>query len=129
MQKMASKGVYSNAAPKDQAYGSIIVITSIASEKALGGPALTISSHAALGVVRSGVPILKGTGVRINAIAHSGIESSHSAKGTNGTGSAVRSDAPGSPEEVGKVVGFLASGFSRYINGSSLKVDGGQSVI
>jgi NAD(P)-dependent dehydrogenase (short-subunit alcohol dehydrogenase family) len=33
------------------------------------GPCYTMSSHAALGVVRSGVAVLKGTGVRINCIA------------------------------------------------------------
>lgn len=33
------------------------------------GPAFTMASHAALGVVRAGVAVLKGTGVRINCIS------------------------------------------------------------
>jgi NAD(P)-dependent dehydrogenase (short-subunit alcohol dehydrogenase family) len=69
MQKTTPRGSYPNAAPKDAPYGSIIVVTSVAGT--YGGcwsPAFTMASHAALGVVRSGVLVLKGTGVRINAI-------------------------------------------------------------
>lgn len=61
---------YPNAVPKTQAYGSIIVIGSVAA--AYGGcwgPAYTMAAHAALGVVRSGVAVLKGTGVRVNCIS------------------------------------------------------------
>lgn len=91
MAKTASKGNYPNAAPKDQKYGSIIVVSSVANTHGgmlsqpriqwtcawthrliiIGcwGPALTMSAHAALGVVKSGVAVLKGTGVRINCIS------------------------------------------------------------
>lgn len=70
MGKMCTKGEYPNAAAKDQKYGSIIVISSTASTYGgCWGPAFTISSHAALGVVKSGVAVLKGQGVRINCIS------------------------------------------------------------
>jgi NAD(P)-dependent dehydrogenase (short-subunit alcohol dehydrogenase family) len=70
MAKTTSRGRYPNAAPKEHAYGSIIVVSSVASVYGgCWGPAFTMSSHAALGVVRSGVAVLKGTGVRINAIS------------------------------------------------------------
>lgn len=61
---------YPNAAPKTQRYGSIIVISSVASTYGgCWGPCYTMAAHAALGVVRAGVAVLKGTGVRINAIS------------------------------------------------------------
>lgn len=87
MAKTTPKGKYPNAAPKDQKYGSIIVVSSVASSnggeqchshrKTCGklrrtgcwGPAYTMSSHAALGLVRAGVATLKGSGVRINCIS------------------------------------------------------------
>lgn len=134
MQKMTAKGLYSNASPKDQSYGSIVVVTSTACEKAVDGPAFTMSCHAALGVVRSGVSVLKGSGVRINAISHSGIDMRGEVKATNGNGTVPVAgkgarDRVGSPAEVGRVVGFLASGFSSYITGSNIKVDGGEGVL
>jgi NAD(P)-dependent dehydrogenase (short-subunit alcohol dehydrogenase family) len=62
-------GSYANSAPKDQAYGSIIVVSSVAGEYGgCWGPCFTMSAHAAMGVVKSGVHVLKGTGVRINGI-------------------------------------------------------------
>jgi NAD(P)-dependent dehydrogenase (short-subunit alcohol dehydrogenase family) len=33
----------------------------------------------------------------------------------------------GRPQEVARVAGFLASGFSSYVNGASIVVDGGSS--
>lgn len=70
MVKTTPKGNYPNATPKDQPYGSIVVVSSVASSGGgVWGPAFTMSSHAALGVVRAGVATLKGTGIRINCIS------------------------------------------------------------
>jgi NAD(P)-dependent dehydrogenase (short-subunit alcohol dehydrogenase family) len=146
MQKTSPKGSYPNAAPKDVAYGSIIVVTSVAGT--YGGcwsPAFTMASHAALGVVRSGVLVLKGTGVRINAITAgqidvgvdlqevkemqsgqfppAGLQAQEVQRRTIGL------ERAGRPEEVGRAVGFLASGFSSYITGSEIRVDGGAGVM
>lgn len=138
-------------------YGSIIIITSIASTYGgCWGPAFTIASHAALGVVRSGVAVLKGTSVRINAITAGQIDigvdlsdSSDPALNNNSTTMSSKNqqfppaslqdestqkriiglERAGRPEEVGKVAGFLASGFSSYITGAELRVDGGASVM
>lgn len=88
MAKLTERGNYPNAAPKSQKYGSIIVISSVASVhggcwvsscrfQTMGnaekltfwkGPCYTMTSHAALGVVKAGVATLKGTGVRINCV-------------------------------------------------------------
>lgn len=82
MGKMTSKQSYPNAAPKDQKYGSIIVVSSVASTYGgCWGPCYTMSSHAALGVVRAGVAVLKGDPI---VLLKRGILTSHE------TGSGVR---------------------------------------
>ncbi|KAL1795229.1 hypothetical protein ACET3X_007045 [Alternaria dauci] len=148
MQKTTPKGSYPNAAPKDVPYGSIIVVTSVAGT--YGGcwaPAFTMASHAALGVVRSGVLVLKGTGVRINAITAGQIDVGVDLKdcgvkemaqgqfppaalqGEESQKRTIGLERAGRPEEVGRTVGFLASGFSSYITGAELRVDGGAGVM
>jgi len=70
MGKLTEKQAYPNAAPKTQKYGSIIVVSSVASTYGgCWGPAYTMTAHAALGVVKAGVAVLKGTNVRINCIS------------------------------------------------------------
>jgi len=147
MAKTTSKGNYPNAAPKDIAYGSIIVVSSVASTYGgCWGPAFTMSSHAALGVVRAGVATLKGTGVRINAISPGQIDIGVSLAGFDMRGlsdqlppSDLQSDGvrknviglerAGTAIEVARVAGFLASGFSSYVTGANMVVDGGASVM
>ncbi len=147
MAKTTSKGSYPNAAPKDQRYGSIVVVSSTASTYGgCWGPCYTMSSHAALGVVRAGVAVLKGTGVRINCISPGQIDVGVSLNGFDMRGmtaqlppaemqsktvqhNQIGLERAGLPEEVGRVAGFLASGFSSYITGANLVVDGGASTM
>ena len=148
MTKTTPKGNYPNATPKDVPYGSIIVVSSVAGTYGgCWGPAFTMSSHAALGVVRSGVAALKGTGVRINAITAGQIDVGVDLKGAGlkemeqgqfppsslqseeAQKRVIGLERAGKPEEVARVAGFLASGFSSYITGAELRVDGGASVM
>lgn len=147
MGKLTGKGHYANAAPKDQPYGSIIIVTSTASlYGGCWGPAYTMTCHAAVGLVRSGVAVLKGTGVRINAISTGQIDvgvklEGSGLRGMTGqfppaslqTGEMQRQniglERTGLPEEVARAAGFLASGFSSYVTGTNLVVDGGASVM
>jgi NAD(P)-dependent dehydrogenase (short-subunit alcohol dehydrogenase family) len=147
MAKTTPAGNYANAAPKNQSYGSIIVVSSVASTYGgCWGPAFTMASHAALGVVRAGVGTLKGTGVRINCISPGQIDIGVDLKGFDMRGmnaqfppSSLQSkkaqqeivglERAGVPMEVAKVAGFLASGFSSYIHGQNMVVDGGSSVM
>lgn len=147
MAKTTPKGSYANAAPKDVAYGSIIVVSSVASTYGgCWGPAFTMSSHAALGVVRAGVATLKGSGVRINAISPGQIDIGVSLAGFDMRGlsaqlppSDLQSDKvkkevvglerAGTAREVARVAGFLASGFSSYVTGANMVVDGGEQML
>ncbi|KAK1073232.1 hypothetical protein LTR12_010843 [Friedmanniomyces endolithicus] len=147
MAKTTPKGSYPNAAPKDRAYGSIVVVSSVASTYGgCWGAGYTMTCHAALGVVRAGVATLKGTGVRINCISPGQIDIGVDLKGFDMRGlsaqfppSSLQSgegrreivglERAGVPGEVGRVAGFLASSFSSYITGHNMVVDGGASVM
>lgn len=56
-------------------YGSIIVVSSTASiYGGMWGPAYTMTQHAVLGLVKSSVVQLKGTGIRINIVSNGTID-------------------------------------------------------
>ena len=75
MSKTCSKGNYPNATPKPATYGSIIVVSSTASiYGGMWGPAYTMTQHAVLGLVKSSVVQLKGTGIRINIVSSGTID-------------------------------------------------------
>ncbi|KAI1844283.1 hypothetical protein JX266_009574 [Neoarthrinium moseri] len=145
MAKLTEKGSYPNAAPKSQKYGSIIVISSVASiQGGCWGPCYTLASHAALGVVKAGVATLKGTGVRINCISPGQIDVGVDLEGFDMRGmtsqfppaslqrpevqkTTIGLERAGTTQEVARVAGFLASGFSSYVTGANMIVDGGAS--
>ncbi|CAG8978810.1 hypothetical protein HYALB_00012210 [Hymenoscyphus albidus] len=136
MTKTTPKLSYPNAAPKDQKYGSIIVVSSVASTYGgCWGPAFTMASHAALGVVRAGVAVLKGTGIRINCISPGQIHFDMRGMASRFPPASLQTkesqkahiglEPAGLPIEVGRVAGFLVSGFSSYITGANMVVDEG----
>ncbi|KAH8676279.1 hypothetical protein BX600DRAFT_198233 [Xylariales sp. PMI_506] len=147
MAKLTAKQSYPNAAPKTQKYGSIIVISSVASiHGGCWGPCYTLACHAALGVVKAGVATLKGTGVRINCISPGQIDIGMDLQGFDMRGMTLQFppaslqkpeiqqkiiglERAGTVQEVARVAGFLASGFSSYVTGANLVVDGGASVM
>lgn len=105
-----------------------------------------MASHAALGVVRSGVAVLKGSGIRINAISPGQIDIGIDLQAFDRRGMSIQLpparlqsaeaqkaniglERAGVPMEVARVAGFLASGFSAYITGANLVVDGGASTM
>ena len=140
---------YPNASRKDRPYGSIILVGSTASTlggspPGVGGPAETMAAHAALGVVRSGVEALRGvTGLRVNYISVGEVGEEDEERegelgkpsagggegGGEGEGKGPGERKKGTPTEVARVVGFLASAFSAFVNGSNIVVDGGATAI
>lgn len=88
MGKLTEKQSYPNASPKSTAYGSIIVISSVAATYGgCWGPCYTMTSHAALGVVKAGVAVLKGSNVRINCISPGQVNVGVDLKGVGRPGS------------------------------------------
>lgn len=105
-----------------------------------------MSAHAALGVVRAGVPVLKGSGVRINCISPGQVDVGVKLEGFDMRGMTAQLppaslqsaetqkaniglERAGQPIEVARVAGFLASGFSSYVTGANMVVDGGASYV
>ena len=145
MEKTCAQGNYPNAAPKDRPWGSIIVVGSAASTYGgCWGPCFTMATHAALGVVRSGVAVLKGSNIRINAISPGQIDQGLDLQKFDMRGMSAQLpparlqsmeiqkaniglERAGTPIEVARVAGFLASGFSAYVTGANMVVDGGAS--
>jgi NAD(P)-dependent dehydrogenase (short-subunit alcohol dehydrogenase family) len=116
--------------------GAIVNMGSIASS--IGGAKLSgyiASKHAVLGLTRSAALEAAPHGVRVNMIAPGYIDSrmlSDISAGLGGDLVRLAEHVPdgrlGQPEEVARAVAFLASDESRYMNGTSLLIDGGRTV-
>jgi len=116
--------------------GVIVNMGSIASS--IGGAKLSgyiASKHAVLGLTRSAALEAAPHGVRVNMIAPGYIDSrmlSDLAAGLGADMEGLVTHVPdgrlGKPEEVARAVAFLASDESRYMNGTTLLLDGGRTV-
>ncbi len=128
------------ALPLFQEGGSIILNASIVSIK--GTPAMGVYSATKAAVrsfARTWTLDLKGRGIRVNVVSPGPIET----PGMDGLGKTAEETAQfkagmaanvplgrlGQPDEIAKVVVFLASDDASYINGIELFVDGGMAQI
>lgn len=123
-----------------QGGGSIIITSSISGLKGAAGlSAYATSKHALIGLMRSAVLEIGDTGVRVNTIHPSPIETrmmrSIEDGKAPGQGEAVKKRITagipagryGTPEEVAQLALFLASDESRFCTGGRYSVDGGMS--
>ncbi len=113
--------------------GAIVNVTSITDEVgAAGNPIYVASKHAVLGLTRSAALEYAKSGIRVNAVSPAGIRTKlfeeverlhpeHVARGM----ALHPIGRVATPEEVARVIRFLASDDASYITGHSLKVDGG----
>jgi NAD(P)-dependent dehydrogenase (short-subunit alcohol dehydrogenase family) len=115
---------------------SVIITTSWLSEIGFGGSSLLSASKSALrSVVRVASAELADKGIRVNAVSPGAIGTPFWGKiglpedTLKGAAEAITNQVPikrfGQPEEVAKVVLFLASDDSSYIVGNEIAVDGG----
>jgi NAD(P)-dependent dehydrogenase (short-subunit alcohol dehydrogenase family) len=120
--------------------GAIILVGSIASDKALDGHAAYAGSKAALGAfARVWALELKARRIRVNLLSPGptdtaileklGIPPDQRDAFEAGMASAIPLGRFGRPEELAQAALFLASDASSFITGVNLKVDGGMTLL
>jgi NAD(P)-dependent dehydrogenase (short-subunit alcohol dehydrogenase family) len=121
---------------EQQGRGSIINISSMAAKYGLPKViAYTASKSAIEGMTVAMAVELAQKGIRVNAIAPGFIATDMSSKALNGDEERkqkVLGRTPmgylGKPEDVAEAALFLATDASRYITGTSIRVDGGNAI-
>jgi NAD(P)-dependent dehydrogenase (short-subunit alcohol dehydrogenase family) len=115
-----------------QGWGSVINVSSIAGLVGSANMAGYVASkHAVLGLTRAAALEVAECGVRVNSIHPGNIDSrmiSDIPMGPDGNEDQLASQVPArrldTPEDIARVVAFLASDESSYLNGTALTVDG-----
>ncbi|MGM0928867.1 MAG: SDR family NAD(P)-dependent oxidoreductase [Actinomycetota bacterium] len=109
--------------------GSIINVGSASTLGGASGPIDYVASKAGLlGVSRRVAHELAHYGIRVNAVLPGAVDTAMISEGTRrGTGyiQGAPIPRPGRPEEISRVIAFLASDASSYITGQDVVVDGG----
>jgi 3-oxoacyl-[acyl-carrier protein] reductase len=113
-----------------QRSGKIINIASVIGQIGNTGQANYAASKAGvIAFTKTMARELAGRGIRVNAVAPGFIQSQMTEKLPEDLKNTILRQIPlgkfGQPEDVAKVVLFLASGASGYITGQVLRVDGG----
>jgi 3-oxoacyl-[acyl-carrier protein] reductase len=113
--------------------GRIVNVSSVAAEHVNMGQTNYAASKGAINAFTRALAVeLASRGVTVNAVAPGFIETDMSAAVRNKAGDLIKKFIPmrriGTPEDVAKVVAFLAGPDSAYITGQVLTVDGGLSL-
>jgi len=115
-----------------QGSGSIVNVSSAyGSVGAAGASVYVASKHAVEGMTKSAALEVAGTGVRVNVVAPGATDTGMLTRFTNTdeNKSALVSTVPfkrlATPEEIARVIAFIASTDASYMTGASIPVDGG----
>jgi 3-oxoacyl-[acyl-carrier protein] reductase len=111
-------------------WGRIVFVSSVT------GPVVAIEGAAPYaaakggmeGLMRATALELAGHGVTANAVAPGWIATASSPEEELVAGTHTPIGRPGRPEEIGEVVGFLATPAASYVCGTSIVVDGGNTI-
>ncbi|RDA94176.1 hypothetical protein CP533_6638 [Ophiocordyceps camponoti-saundersi (nom. inval.)] len=137
--KHAAPAMKKTSTDKTRSGGSIVATSSVAGLRANAGPtAYSASKAAVVSMAQTMAYQLVGTGVRINAVCPGLIQTGMTAplfdaakaRGTQGKiGQINPMLRAGQADEIARVVLFLASDESSYVNGQAWAVDGGLSTL
>jgi NAD(P)-dependent dehydrogenase (short-subunit alcohol dehydrogenase family) len=112
--------------------GSIVNVSSAyGSIGAAGASVYVASKHAVEGLTKSAALEVAGTGVRVNVVAPGTTDTGMLTRftSTDKKKAALVSTVPvkrlATPEEIGRVIAFVASANASYMTGASIPVDGG----
>lgn len=117
-------------AMRQQRWGRIVAITSIAVRQPIGNLILSNTARAgATGFLKTLAREVAPDGVTVNSV-QPGLHATERVDRVYGAGldhqvSAIPTGTLGSPEDFGSIVAFLCSEQARYITGTAIPVDGG----
>lgn len=120
-----------------QKSGSIVNLASTAGVKALPNVAIyAATKHAVIGMTKSAAVELAATGVRVNAIGPGPVNTGLLERMTRGRNleiDAIAARVPmqriSEPEEIARVIVFMASDAASFVTGTTFFVDGGHTAL
>lgn len=114
----------------EAANGAVVNVSSIAGGRVhpFAGSAYATSKAALAALTREMAADFAPRGIRVNAISPGEIDTAILSPGTEALVNGIPMRRLGEPEEVAKVIYFLCTEASSYINGAEIHINGGQHV-